>query len=611
MQVSVPNAGSTFPGAGCRLIQCQQQVSCPGMKPTRKTPYMSALQSIASPITGMVPGDPIGSLRPQRLRHVKARGECPRQTVLALLEEHAQHHPLNRALVMLDGRRAGAVSYLELAQRVKRLAAGLSARFPDGGECIAILSESSPAWGIVALATLASRNVLVPLDTAMEQQALSAALGRVRPAILFSSTSCYGVAKGLAGDGAPAGEILCLDESRLDVTVPQTTVAIAGASAYKPAPGTAVMAYTSGTTATPKAVEISFDSLLFQIRALTACFALRPSDRLLSLLPMHHMLEFTAGFLCPLWSGAQVHYLHSLLPDDALERIRTLGITRVVTVPAWLALLKRSLERSAQNGCDGTSRSSRLRTHVRRAFGGEFEHFVSGGAPLADEIAEFFDTVGAPVIQGYGLTETGPVVATNTLGACRRGSVGRPLAGTETAISEKGEILVRGPHVAGRYRLDGGTAESVAGDDGWFHTGDLGRLDTDGFLYVTGRIKTTIVLASGKNVQPEEIEACLESCDALADAGVVAVGDGNCRRGEEICLVAVPAPSFLDQCLAAHVEVGPALQSRIQETLACLAPHKRPRHVIVREDSLLRTAGGKLQRRELTDWANAQMEQRS
>jgi long-chain acyl-CoA synthetase len=130
---------------------------------------------------------------------------------------------------------------------------------------------------------------------------------------------------------------------------------------------------------------------------------------------MHHMLEFTAGFLYPLWSGAQVHYLHSLLPDAAPERIRTLGITRVVTVPAWLALLKRALERSAQDGGAGASRSSRLRTHVRRALGGDFEHFISGGAPLADEVAEFFDTVGTPVIQGYGLNETGPMVATNSL----------------------------------------------------------------------------------------------------------------------------------------------------------------------------------------------------
>ncbi len=453
----------------------------------------------------MVPGGPIRSLHPQRPRGVRASGECPRRTVLALLENHAQHHPLNRALVMLDGEHARAITYVELVQRVREVATWLSARFPDGGECVAILSESSPAWGIVALATLASRNVLVPLDTSVESAALGAMVRRVRPAILFTSCACYGTAKRLAGDGVPAGDILCLGESHLNVNLPETALSAAGAVGCKSGPGTAVVAFTSGTTATPKAVEITFDSLLFQIRALTACFALRPSDRLLSLLPMHHLLEFTAGFLCPLWSGAQVHYLHSLLPDDALQRIRTLGITRVVTVPAWLASLKRALEQSARTCGTGTRSSSALRTHARRAFGADFEHFVSGGAPLADEVAEFFETVSAPVIQGYGLTETSPVVATNTVAGSRRRSVGQPLSGTETTISDKGEILVRGPHVAGRYRRDTGAGESVVDEEGWFHTGDLGHVDADGFLYVSGRIRTSVVLASGTNVQPKEI----------------------------------------------------------------------------------------------------------
>ena len=568
---------------------------------------MSAIHSISSPSAPMVAGRRSGPLRPRRLRAINASGECPGQGVLALLEEHAQHHPLNRALVMLDGRHTRAVTYVELAQRVKRLAGWLSARFPDGGEPIAVLSASSPDWGIVALATIASRNVLVPLDVSMESDALTATLRRVAPAITFSSTACYDIARALAADGAPVGEILCMDDAHLDATLPQA-IAASGSRVGKPAAGTAVMAFTSGTTATPKAVEISFDNLLFQIRALTRCFALRPSDRLLSLLPMHHMLEFTTGFLCPLWSGAQVHYLHSLLPDEALTRIRALGITRVVTVPAWLALLKRALERNARDGNTHTPSTTALRDHARRALGADFEHFVCGGAPLADHVADFFETVGAPVIQGYGLTETGPVVSTNTRSGFRRGSVGRPLAGTETGISDTGEILVRGPHVASRYRLDTGPEESVADDKGWFHTGDLGHVDADGFLYVTGRIKSTIVLASGKNVQPEEIEAHLQACDAIAECCAIALGDGNAARGEEIGLVAVPTQDFLDACERTADHVTQTLQRHVRESLASLAAHKRPRSVIVRDHPLPRTTTGKLRRAELTEWARAQTE---
>jgi long-chain acyl-CoA synthetase len=451
---------------------------------------MSALQSTATLSTGMVIGRRTGPPRPRRVRDIGVRGACPGQSVLALLEEHAQHHPLNRALVMLDDRHTPAVTYVQLAQRVKRLTAWLSARFPEGGEAVAVLSASSPAWGIVALATIASRNVLVPLDTSMETGALAATLRRVGPAMLFSSAACSGIASALAGGGAPTGEILYLDKSQLDVALPQATPPAATPGVHRPAPGTAVLAFTSGTTATPKAVEISFDNLLFQIRALTACFALRPSDRLLSLLPMHHMLEFTAGFLCPLWSGAQIHYSRSLLPDDAIGRIRALGITRVVAVPAWLALLKRALEGYARHGNPRTGSTTELRNHARTALGGDFEHFVCGGAPLADDVADFFETAGVPVTQGYGLSETGPLVSTNTRVGFRRGSVGRPLSGTEIHFSDAGEILVRGPHVAGRYRSDSGPGESVADSEGWFHTGDLGHVDADGFLYVTGRIKT-------------------------------------------------------------------------------------------------------------------------
>ena len=148
---------------------------------------MSAVHSISNPSAPMVAGRRSGPLRPRRLRAINASGECPGQGVLALLEEHAQHHPLNRALVMLDGRHTRAVTYVELAQRVKRLAGWLSARFPDGGEPIAVLSASSPDWGIVALATIASRNVLVPLDVSMESDALAATLRRVAPAITPAS----------------------------------------------------------------------------------------------------------------------------------------------------------------------------------------------------------------------------------------------------------------------------------------------------------------------------------------------------------------------------------------------------------------------------------------
>ena len=250
--------------------------------------------------------------------------------------------------------------------------------------------------------------------------------------------------------------------------------------------------------------------------------------------------------------------------------------------------------------------ASQLWSRSRASLGSDFEHFVCGGAPLADAIADFFEAVGAPVVQGYGLTETGPVVATNLPGRIRRGSVGQLLEGTRSAISDDGEILVRGPQVAGFYRLDTGAAKSITDGAGWFHTGDRGYVDRDGYLFVTGRIKSTIVLASGKNVQPEEIEACLVHCDAIAEAGVIGLGDRRAAEGESICLVAVPATPFLHACTEPGGDVEQALLARIHDALHELAPHKRPRRVILRDRPLPRTATGKLRRPALAEWADAE-----
>jgi len=566
---------------------------------------MAALSNIQTPSNDVVSTiiDP-QALPPRPVAESNDAGATrhayPRKNVLAILDAHAQQHPLNRALVMAGGGRAGSANYVELAGRVRRLSRALSDRFPRAGARIAILSESCPAWGIMALATLASEHALVPLDTAMEPESLEAALRRLQPQMVVCSRNHARIAGERIARAAPNAEVVHIDPSLADVSLPP-----APRCSAEPGTGTAhaaIIAFTSGTTAAPKAVEISFDNLLFEIHALTACFALRPSDRLLALLPMHHMLELTAGFLCPLWAGAEIHYLSSLVPDDALERIRAQGLTRMVTVPAWLGLLKKTLELDARGHGTLGMPASTLRAHARRALGPDFEHFVCGGAPLGDAIADFFETAGVDVVQGYGLTETSPVVATNTRTGVRRGSVGRPLCGTETTIAANGEILVRGPHVAGTYRLDDGASEALTDSAGWFHTGDLGHLDADGFLYVTGRIKSTIVLANGKNVQPEEIERRLEACEGLAESGVVAV-DGA-MRGDEICLVAVPAQAIEGVDCDSIENRKPALEARIRDLLTSLAPYKRPRHIVLHDRPLPRTAAGKLLRAELARWAS-------
>ncbi|MDX1433572.1 MAG: class I adenylate-forming enzyme family protein [Gammaproteobacteria bacterium] len=506
-------------------------------------------------------------------------GADHRRAVLDMLELHAQQHPLNPALSVLERGRWRRLSYLALAQRVRELAAWLVRRLPEGGQSVAVLGESNPAWGVVALGTVASGNVLVPLDPGAGRGALADMLGMVRPALLFVSARHADLAREVANGIC---DLVIIEDPLLEAVLPEPDAGAArSAGGIEPAPDTALMVFTSGTTGTPKLVEIGFDNLHFQIRSLTRSFALRPSDRLLSMLPLHHMLELTAGFLCPLWRGAQIHYLGSLLPGEALAEMRALGITRVVTVPAWLALLARELRHRAPD-----------RGAARDAFGPDFEHFVCGGAALPAALERYFSDLGAPVMQGYGLTETAPVIATNTLGERRDGSVGRPLPGTEVRVEASGEILIRGPQVASRYHLGADERADVADDERWFHTGDLGHLDAQGFLHVTGRAKSTIVLANGKNVQPEEIEACLDECDELAESGVV--GLSGERAGESVCAVVVPAESFRSRPGAAGGDPARGVRRVIDQALAPLAAYKRPRRVLVSDTPLPRTTTGKL-----------------
>ena len=238
---------------------------------------------------------------------------------------------------------------------------------------------------------------------------------------------------------------------------------------------------------------------------------------------------------------------------------------------------------------------------------------IAGGAPLEPDTARFFDRIGIPLLQGYGLTETSPVIAVNTLQANRIGSVGRPLAGAEVMIagrngsSDEGEICTRGPHVMkGYYRHDDLTREAIDAD-GWFHTGDLGRLDKDGFLYITGRIKNLIVLGGGKKVHPEEVEEALAKAPSVKEICVLGekATDGLKAGTEEVVAVVVPTEA------AAQARVGDpaALQMQIKRELDAagkdLAPYKRPIRVVLHLNDLPRTATRKVKRADVRMWLSS------
>lgn len=511
--------------------------------------------------------------------------------LLRLLERTVALHSGKVALADREGRE---LTYGELGRNTRAIALALVQGGVRRGERIAILGPSGPAWGQVFFGALESGAVVVPLDAQLGPEELRRILLDCAPRRVFASEELRekldAALAGVEGVqevhsfGWPAGAANAGDRSRLPRERGREEVAL--------------LAYTSGTSGAPKGVMVTFENLLFQAERLTELMATGPDDGFVSILPQNHLLELTGGFLGPLFAGARIDYSSPLAPQDVVERMRERRATVLLGVPLFFHALARLLRALAARGLAPA-----------QALGGGMRMLISGGAALHPEVLRFFADSGIPLLEGYGLTETSPVVALNRIGAQRPGSVGRPLPGVELRIAEPdeegtGEVLTRGPHVMkGYWSAPGLTAEALDAD-GWFHTGDLGRIDADGHLWITGRKKELIVLGSGKKVQPAEVESALGNARELAEACVV----GDLRRGrtlagtERVCAIVVPAPELAAR-FAAAAELRAAVERGVESAAGVLAEYKRPRRVLLHPGPLPRTPTGKLRRAELRDWA--------
>ena len=234
--------------------------------------------------------------------------------------------------------------------------------------------------------------------------------------------------------------------------------------------------------------------------------------------------------------------------------------------------------------------------------GGKLECFICGGAPLEDNVAEFFERIGIPVFQGYGLTETSPTISTNRYGHSKIGTVGQPLPSVMVKIADNGEILATGPNVMqGYYNKPEMTAE-VIDEDGWFHTGDIGEIDKQGYIKITGRIKNMIVLGGGKKIFPEEVEAVLETSSIIKEVCVMSltIKSGNKAGTEEVGAIIVPSDELLKQ---SDEEIQKILEDEVKKlSEANLAPYKAPTVVVIHRDELPKTSTRKVKRKDLKEW---------
>jgi long-chain acyl-CoA synthetase len=460
------------------------------------------------------------------------------------------------------------ISHHELARRVKHTALGLYELGVRPGDKVAILSHNRAEWAVADYACLTARCADVPIYPTLTASQVAYGMrdsgavaafvedreqydkvAETRPevpalkhVIMFTESA--------EGPGVITHQQLMQNGAAAEATYPNYEQ---DARAVEPS-DLATLIYTSGTTGDPKGVMLTHHNFVSNVLSALTMLPIGPDDTALSLLPLSHSFERMAGHYSMLHAGVTVAYAESIEKVQpnmvevkptvllAVPRLYEKIYARVLEnalsaggakakifawakkngelwadralagerVPAWLGFKKKLADKLV---------FSKLKART----GGRIRFFVSGAAALPPEIAKFFYAAGLPIVEGYGLTETTPVITVNPLDQIRIGSVGRPIPGVEVKIAADGEILARGPNIMlGYYNKPEATAEAID-SDGWFHTGDIGELDPDGFLRITDRKKDIIVTAGGKNIAPQPIENTVKLNKFVEN--VVMIGD--------------------------------------------------------------------------------------
>jgi long-chain acyl-CoA synthetase len=509
-------------------------------------------------------------------------------------------------------------TYGEVLEQVHGLSNSLVERGLHPGHRIAIVAENRPEWVIAYLSILTVGATAVPLDIQMPQEQLLSFLTTSNSRLVFASAKTGALVQEL-----PASiEVVSMDAATKPHQLSMRDLISQGQQ--KPpvdlgidSDDVASLLYTSGTTKRPKGVLLTHRNFMANAKALMGEGLAGPEDNFLAMLPLHHAYPFMIAFLVPIFLGARITFLQSLKGPDLVQCIHETGITIVVGVPQIFAMIRRAVydelgRRSAPARWLFTlliGLSDLVRTHTRwnpgrllfapihRRFGPSLRLLCSGGAKLDPQISKDLSSLGFTIREGYGLTETAPVIAFSPLSRPKQGSVGPPIANVEVRIDKPdeagvGEVVVRGPNVMKEYdQAPAETAEAIR--DGWFHTGDLGYLDSDGYVFLTGRIKELIITPGGKNILPEELEGEYQQNPAIAELCIL----GLPREGEEgEHLHAVVVPNF-DYLREQHIHDSAGyIKDALNRVAITLPTYKRISGVTLVKEPLPRTRLGKIQR---------------
>jgi long-chain acyl-CoA synthetase len=462
----------------------------------------------------------------------------PRDTLLDFFEDFAGLD--DEFLIHDDGFHARRYRYREIAHRARAFAARLRDAGIGRDEKVILYGENRPEWIIALWGCLLEGVIAVPIDYRSSAEFVERVknIAGARMVLTGEEPGMYdGPAEPASAEAAsPEPASAQPPPAIAELASDQPPVSAEPASDPPPAIAkdqTAEIIFTSGATAEPKGVIITHQNILANIvpvegevkKYLRYARPFAPI-RFLNLLPLSHMFgQAMATFIPPMLPGVVV-FMRGFAPHEILRQIRTRRISVLVSVPQILAILREHLQQTFPElkhlrpaKVHWLRRWWRYR-RVHRLFGWKFWSFIVGAAPLPVDLESFFSELGFLVIQGYGLTETAPIVTLNHPFHARQGSVGKPIAGVEVKIASDGEILVRGDNVTSGY-FERPEETARAFEDGWFHTGDIGELKASGELSILGRKKEMIVTPEGLNVFPEDVESVLKQQPGVRDAAVV------------------------------------------------------------------------------------------
>jgi long-chain acyl-CoA synthetase len=496
-----------------------------------------------------------------------------------------------------DGYRTWSYQYGEIASAARAFAARLDAEGIGRGHTVAIWAENRPEWIIAFWGCLLNATILVPIDYRASAVFLSRVADIVDARALLVGEA---VDRDRIESARPIWNLGDLRPDRIESRARVT------AAPDITADDTAEIIFTSGATADPKGVVITHRNILANIVPIEREMAkyrryMRPflPIRFLNLLPLSHMFgQAMATFVPPMLPGL-VLFTRSYAPEDVVRQIGSRRISVLVCVPKILEVLRDHVIRLYPETAEETTQPMhwvRRWWHYRRvhrAFGLKFWAFVVGAAPLDPALETFWGRLGFVVVQGYGLTETAPIVTLNHPLRATKGAVGKPIAGVELKIAEDGEILVRGENVTRGY-FNAPDETQSAFRDGWFHTGDIGEIDDSGQLHIRGRKKEMIVTPEGLNVFPEDVERAINAQPGVRDSAVVgAAPPGSNAERVHAILVIDPSADVDAIVKGANLQLG---------------DHQKIRSAVVwPERELPRTEGTrKLKRRELRQWLAGQ-----